>query len=143
MTDAEIIGRFAVNLGGPVAVAGDDLSGDSHFGADTGDVGDFAFESVGIVNGQCAGAAQPQAHTAMGAAAAGGDLDHVLSEAGDLRLDLRFGAIADAYHGDDRADTDDDAQRGQSGAQSVLFQGAQSNFNGGRDFHGGAHGCGA
>jgi len=79
----------------------------------------------------------------VAAAAAGGDLDHVLSEAGDLRLDLRFGAVADADHGDDRADPDDDAQRGQSGTQSVLSQGVQRNFNRRRDSHGGAHWCGA
>ena len=41
---------------------------------------------------------------------------------GDLRFDLRLGAVADADHRDDRADADDDAERGQDRAQLVPAQ---------------------
>ena len=41
-------------------------------------------------------------------------------EAGDLGLDLRLGAVADADHGDHRADADDDAERGEDGAHACC-----------------------
>ena len=54
--------------------------------------------------------------------AAGEDQDHVLAQAGDLRFDLRLRAVANADHGDHGADADDDAERGQHGAQFVPAQ---------------------
>ena len=50
---------------------------------------------------------------------------HVLAQARDLRFHLRLRAVADADHGDDRADADDDAERGQRRAQLVAPQRAQ------------------
>ena len=68
--------------------------------------------------------------------AAGEDEDHVLAHAGDLGLDLRFGAVADADGGDDGGDADDHAEHGQQGAQHVAAQGAQGDFEGGQNsFH--------
>ena len=52
--------------------------------------------------------------------AAGKDLENVLTQAGDLRLDLRFRAVADANHRDHCAHTDDDAKRGENRAEFIL-----------------------
>ena len=67
--------------------------------------------------------------------AAGKNQNHIFAEAGDLRFDLRLGAVADADHGDDRADADDDAERGQHGTHFVPAQRAVSNVKCGSDAH--------
>ena len=61
---------------------------------------------------------------------------NVLTQAGDLRFDLRFRAVADADHRDDRADADDDAERGQNGTQFVLAQRAHGDLESGAKSHG-------
>ena len=52
--------------------------------------------------------------------AAGKNEDDILAEARDLRFHLRLRAVADSDHRDDRADTDDDAERGQT--ERILFR---------------------
>ena len=70
---------------------------------------------------------QSGANSARGDAA-GKNLENILPEARDLRLDLRLRSVADADHGDDRADADDDAERGEHGAQLVLAQARARRF---------------
>ena len=45
-----------------------------------------------------------------------------MSEAGDLRFHLSLRAVADPNHRDDRANTNDDAERGQHGPHFVPPQ---------------------
>ena len=59
-----------------------------------------------------------------------------LAERGDLRFDLRLGAVADADHRDDGADADDDAERGEDRPHGVAAEGAQRNANDVGEAHG-------
>src|SRR5262249_22466661 len=61
--------------------------------------------------------------------AAGENHDDVLPEGGDAGLDLGFGASAKGHHGNHGADTDNDAEHGQDGAQFIAPEGAKRNFN--------------
>ncbi len=121
--DAEEIGGFAVNGGAPVLAVAQDLPSLAEFGADGYDAEDLAADGVGVGDGEAVGAAHAAARAGSGGAA-GEDGDDVASEGGDLGLDLGLGAVADADHGDDGAHADDDAQRGEEGAQLVAPQGA-------------------
>ena len=60
---------------------------------------------------------------------------NVFAEARDLRFDLRLRAVADAHHRDDRADADDDAERGKNGTQFVSAQRAERDLERRRDSH--------
>ncbi len=69
-----------------------------------------------------------RAEAALDAAAARGarqDDEDVGAHRGERLLDLRLGARADGHHGDDGADADDDAERGEERAQLVAQDGAQ------------------
>jgi hypothetical protein len=52
-----------------------------------------------------------------------------------LRLHLCLRAVADADHRNDRTDADDNAKRGQGGAQFVPTEGAASNLKSGTQSH--------
>jgi hypothetical protein len=71
-----------------------------------------------VFNFESARAAPTSANPAR-SGTAGKNEDHILFEARDLRLDLRFRAVADSNHRDNRADADDNSQRGQYGANFV------------------------
>ena len=134
--DVGVVGRFAVDLGVPIEAVGEDLVAVAHFGADADDAGDFALDRLVVFDGEGGGAAPTAAHAAL-AHAAGEDGDDVLAEAGDLGFDLGFGAVADAHHGDDGADADDDAERGEDGAHGIAQEGAEGDFDDGAEAHGG------
>jgi len=99
----------------------------ANFRTRTRHAADLAPDGVVIALGQRAGAAEPETEPAA-ADVAGKDQDDVASEVGDLGFNLRFGAIADADHGNDGAHADDDAQHGQQRAQSISAQRPQGNF---------------
>ena len=61
---------------------------------------------------------------------AGNHHQQVGAEAVDLLLHCGVGALADAHHGDDRGDADDDAEHGQRRAQLVAPQRAQRRAHG-------------
>ena len=134
MPHIEIIRRFAENAGEPILIAGRDLCGRDNFFADGGDAGHFAPDRFGIFDFQRARAAPARANAARGRAA-GKNQDHIFAETRDLRFDLRLRAVADADHRDDRADADDDAERGQHGTQFVSAQGAKGDLESGTESH--------
>ena len=51
--------------------------------------------------------------------AAGEDKDDILTEACDLRLDHRFGSVANADHRDHRTNPYDDAEHREGGSQHI------------------------
>ena len=112
-----------------------DLRSRGNFFAYRGDARDFAADRLGVFDLQSARATESGANAARGDAA-GKDLENVLTKARDLRLDLRFRAVADADHRDDGADADNDAKRGENGAEFILAQGASGNFESGTESHG-------
>ena len=112
LPNIKIICRLAVNAGKPVLVSCSHLRGRNNFRTHSDDAGHFAPNRFGVFNFESTRAAPASANPARGGAA-GKNEDHILSEAGDLRLDLRFRAVADSNHRDDRADTDDNSERGQ------------------------------
>ena len=61
--------------------------------------------------------------------------DHVLADAGNLGLDLRLGAVAQAHGGNHRRHADDHPQRGEQRPHQVSAQGAQGDSQGGNDAH--------
>ena len=124
LAEVEIIRRFAVDAGEPVLIARRDLRGRDDFLAHARDRRDLAADGFRVLDFQRARAAPAGANAARGRAA-GENQDDVLAEARDLRLHLRLRAIADADHRDDRADADDDAERGERGAQLVSPQSAR------------------
>ena len=77
--------------------------------------------------------AVPTGPDAAAGEAAGKDQDHILAQGGDLGLDLRLGAVANADHGDDGAHADDHPEHGQEGPHFVAPQGAQGDSEGGQD----------
>jgi hypothetical protein len=94
------------------------LRGRNNFLTHSDDARHFAPDRFGVFNLESAGAAPASANPTR-SGASGKNEDHILSEARDLRLDLRFRAVADSNHRDDRADTDDNSQRCQYGAHLV------------------------
>ena len=135
MPDVEVFRRFAENTREPVLISRRHLRSRGNFFAYRGDARDFAADCLGVFDLQRAGATEPGANTARGDAA-GKDLENVLTKARDLRLDLRFRAVADADHGDDGADTDNNAERGENGAEFILAQRASGNCESGTESHG-------
>ena len=113
-------------------ISSGDLSRRNDFLAHGDDAGHFAPDCFGVFDFQRAGAA-PAGANAAGCGASGKNQNHVFAQAGDLRFDLRFGAVADPDHGDDRADADDDAQRGQHRAHLVSAQRAEGDVKCGSD----------
>ena len=109
--DLKVVHVLALDARVPVKAVGQDLRAVLHLGADVGDAGDFVADRERILDGQRAGGAEAAAHAA-GGEIAGKHADDVLAQAGDGRFHLRLGAVADADHGDDRGDADDDAERG-------------------------------
>ena len=116
-------------------VSGGNLRGRSNFFAHRDDARDFAADCLRVFDLQSTSAAESSANAAR-CDAAGKDLENVLTQAGDLRLDLRFRAIANADHRDHRAHTDDDAKRSENRAEFVLAQRAPGNLESGAESHG-------
>ena len=135
MPDVEVFRRFTENTRIPVLISRRDLRIRGNFFAYRDDAGDFAADRLGVFDFQSAGAPEPGANAARGDAA-GKNLENVLTEARDLRLDLRFRSVADADHRDDGADADDDAKRGENGAEFILAQCASGNLETGTESHG-------
>ena len=128
-----VIGAHAQDLGVEVLVAGGDLRGGAHFRADAGDAADFAPDGIVVFLRSSVPALpkpmlKPPRLTLP-------DRTRITfwPKAGDLGLDLGLGAVADADHGDDRADADDDAEHGQQRAQEVPAQRAQGDLGGWRE----------
>ena len=63
-------------------------------------------------------------------------MDDILAQGGDSGLDLGLGAVADADHGDDRADADDDAEHREDGAHFVPAQRPEGDFDDDEVAHG-------
>lgn len=132
--DVGIIGRGAEDLGVPVEAVAEDLAAVADLGGDAEDVGDFGGDGGGVFGSE-RGRAAPTAASAAGGEVAGENAHDVLAEGGDLGFDLGFGAVADADHRDDRADADDDTERGEDGAQLVAAEGAEGDDDGGAEAH--------
>ena len=96
--------------------------------------GDLATDGLRVLRRERAARAKAAARAAASEAARK-NRQHILPEAGDLRLHLHLGPVADADRGDDRRDTDDDAQHGEQRAHLVPAQGAQRNPEGGEYSH--------
>jgi hypothetical protein len=56
---------------------------------------------------------------------AGNDRQKIVAERGEFAGDLQGRGIAQRHHQDDRADADDDAERGQARAQEIVADFAQ------------------
>src|SRR5205085_7381532 len=72
---------------------------------------------------------------AAGSGTAGVDLNNILAKAGDLGLDLSFGACSDPHHRDHRAYSDDDAERGKHRTHFVPAQRPERDVKCGTDSH--------
>src|SRR6185369_12967208 len=97
-----------------------------------GDADNLTFDSLSIIDGQSAGSTPTRAGAAS-AGTAGEDQDDILSHAGDLGFNLRFGAVSNADHGNHSADSDDHAKHREQGAELVPAQRARGNLKGGED----------
>ena len=105
-------------------VSGSYLRGRNDFLTNSDNARYFAPDRFRVFNFQRPGAA-PAGTNAAGSNAPGENENHILSEAGDLRFHLRFCAVADPNHGNDGANADDDAERGQHRTQFVSPQSAE------------------
>ncbi len=110
--DKQVVGTFAVDRSVPVQAVGENLGAVANLGADRDHVRDFTGDRVGVIGAEGAGAAAA-APESTGGEVAGKHADDILTEAGDLGLDLGLGAVADADDGDDGGDADDDAKAGE------------------------------
>ena len=132
--DGEVIHAFAHDAGAPVVFAGRDLRALADFRADGQHAGNFVLDGEGVFHRKRAGAAETGKNAAA-VDAAGKNLDDVLAEGGDARLDLGLRGFAEGDHGDDRADADDDAEHGQHGPHFIPAQGAEGDFDDGEVSH--------
>ena len=121
LSNIEIICRFTVNARKPILVSGSNLRRGNNFFAYTDYTWHFAPNCFGVFNLQGAGAA-PAGANAAGRSAAGKDQDHVFAKTGYLSFHLRLRAVADSDHGDDRADANDDPERGEHRTHLVSAQ---------------------
>ena len=121
LANVKIICRLAEYPGEPVLISGCDLCRRNDFLTDADDTGHFAPNCFRVFDLQRAGAAPAGANAARGSAPRK-DQDYIFSEAGDLRFHLRLGAVADADHGNDSANTDDNTERGKHRTHFVSAQ---------------------
>ncbi len=63
------------------------------------------------------------------------DEEEIAAQAANALGDALLGALAYRHQGDDRADADDDAQHGESGAHLVGGEGNESGADGVEDAH--------
>ncbi len=117
----EVTRRFSVNPCEPVLISSRYLGGGNNFFAYRDYTRHFAPNRVGVFNFQGAGAS-PAGTNAARCGAARENQNHIFSKAGDLRFYLRLRAVADADHGDHRADADDDTKRSQHRTHFVSAQ---------------------
>jgi len=104
------------------------------FRADGDHAGNFILDRLCVVNRECARAAEP-GKNAVAVDAAGKNLDDILAERGNARLDLHLGGLAERDHRDDRADAEDDAEHGQHCAHFVPAQRAEGDLDDGEISH--------
>ena len=102
------------------------MSGRNNFLAYADDARHFAPDRLRVFDLQRAGATPSRANTTR-SGAAGKDEDHILPETGNLRLDLSLRSVANPNHCNDRANTNDDAERGQDRTQLISPQRAERN----------------
>jgi hypothetical protein len=135
VADLEVIRRDALDGGGPVVVAEDDLRTAANGGRGGLHGGALGGNGAGVVFSQGDGhaAAQPDARTGDGSREHD---EQVTADGLDLLLDAGGGAGADGHHGDNRGHADDDAEHGKRGAEAIDTQGAEGDFDGGNEFHG-------
>ncbi len=114
----EIIRRHPLDDRGPVQVAVDDLCRASHRGGGRLHERDLARDRGRVVLADRELAPRPEADPA-GRDAPGEDDDEVRPETLDLLRDSRLGAGADADHGDDGGDADDDAEHRERAPELV------------------------
>ncbi len=110
LPNVEIIGRFAHDAGKPILIACRHLGCRWNLFANRDHARHFAPDRFSIFNLERAGIPPPGTNTAR-SCAAGKNQDHVLTQSGDLRFHLRLGSVADSDHRDDRAHTNDNAER--------------------------------
>ena len=127
LPQVEIIGGLAVDARKPVLIPGRDLRVRNDFLAHQRHRRDLAADRFRVLDLQRARAAPAGADAARGGAA-GENQNDVLAQPGDLRFDLGLRAVADADHRDDRADADDDAERGKRRTHLVPAQRAEGNL---------------
>ena len=127
VADVEILRLGAGEAGEPVLIFENHLRAGAGAGRGLGDGRDFALDGLHVVVDQGLGLAPAHVQAAAGHGAAG-DEQQVGAHGGDLVLHLLLRALADADHGDDRADADDDAQHGEHGAHLVARQRPQCDF---------------
>src|ERR1019366_1780503 len=112
VADVQIVRAFSENLSVPIQTVRKDLLTVTNFRADTNHPWYLPSDGVRVVDGHRAGATPAAPRPAAGKVA-GKNKDDILPETGDLRLDLLLRAGAYSDHGNDRADTNDDAQGGE------------------------------
>ena len=117
--DVEIFRRFAINAGEPVLISSRDLAGRAISSLTAITPG--TSRRIASASSSFKVPALPQpVRTPLARDVAGENQNHVLAQAGDLRFDLRFRAVADADHGNHRADANDDAERVST--ERILFR---------------------
>lgn len=133
--DLEVVGGLAVDAGGPVGVAVDDLALGADLGAGGDDLGDLVAEGEGVLDGEGIGGAAADGDAAEGAGA-GEDEHDVFAEAADLGLDVAASALAEADEGDDGGHADDHTEGGEEGAEKATAQFLERDLEDGEEFHG-------
>ncbi len=132
--NAHVIFADAHDLNVRILAAGRNLGERTHFRAHANNAGDFLAQGAIVALGERWRTAE--AHRKAAAAdVAGHDQNHVLAQLGNLRFDLRLGAIANAHHGDDGAHADNNSQHGQQGTHGVALQRPQGQFQNRKDSH--------
>ena len=135
LSNIEIICRFTVNARKPILISGSDLRRRNNFFAYADYTWHFAPNRFGVFNLQGAGAAPAGANAARRRAAGKRSGSRFSPRLGDLRFDLRLRAVANPDHRNDRADADDDPERGQHRAHLVSAQRAIGDVKCGCDSH--------
>src|SRR5207302_5039167 len=102
-TNLEVIGSHPHNLRDDVLIARRQLCKISHFRADAIDAGNLLADGLVIVLRQRPGRSESHPEPAARYRSRK-NRNHVLSERGDARLQLRLGAVAEADHGNHSTD---------------------------------------
>ena len=133
VADDEIVRSGTHDLGAPIVVAVNDLGSAANRGGREGGGIALAHDGFGVVFGEGLSVAGSHADAGAGDTAGEHD-DQVAADGGDLFFDADFGAGADGHHGDDRRDSDDDAEHGEGGTHFINAQRAERDPHAGRDF---------
>ena len=123
----------AVDRGLPVGGVADGEARRLRLRRDRADAGDLLLDRLDVGHVEI-GRLRPAAAAAE--ALAGADLQDVGAEARNLLGDRRGRALAERHHRHHRGDADDDAERGQEGAQQVPADLAEGEDDGGEEHHG-------